>query len=209
MDDSVVIALFRHGVTADNEKRAYAGWLDSPLSINGKKQLEETLGRTPAYQMLFASDLRRCIETSQYLFPNGKPLLLPEFRELNFGNWEGKTHVNLENDEHYQKWLEHPFTTSPPDGESFSGFTKRVENGWKKMKEEMTSSMETQVSVVTHGGVIRYLLSTFAQEKKDFWEWEVPHGKGFEMRWSNFESFRRGERCTLLRAVPLTENPHG
>lgn len=209
MDDSVVIALFRHGVTADNEKRAYAGWLDSPLSVKGKKQLEETLGRTPTYQMLFASDLKRCVETSQHLFPNGKPLLLPEFRELNFGNWEGKTHAELENDEHYQKWLEHPFTTSTPDGESFSDFTNRINEGWKKVREEMSSSLKTRAAIVTHGGVIRYLLSTLAPMKKEFWEWEVLHGTGFEMEWPTLKAFRRGERCTLLRAVPLTENPHG
>lgn len=209
MDDSVVIALFRHGLTADNEKRAYAGWLDSPLSVNGKKQLYETSGRTPGYQMLFTSDLTRCVETSKYLFPNGKPLLLPEFRELHFGKWEGKTHANLENDEHYQQWLEHPFTTIPPDGESFSDFTKRVDEGWKKVMEEMSSSIETRVSIVTHGGVIRYLLSRFAPVKKDFWDWEISNGNGYEMVFTNFEALRRGERCTLLQAVPLTENPHG
>ena len=66
------------------------------------------------------------------------------------------------------------------------------------------------MAIVTHGGVIRYLLSTYGSiEKRDFWEWKVSHGNGFELVWASKDAFRRGDRCTLLREVPLTENPTG
>ena len=62
------------------------------------------------------------------------------------------------------------------------------------------------MAIVTHEGVIRYLLSKLGPEKRYFWDWKVPHGNGFELLWSSKEAFRRGERCNLLQAAPLTEN---
>ena len=32
MDDALVVALFRHGITEENKRRAYLGWTDAPLS---------------------------------------------------------------------------------------------------------------------------------------------------------------------------------
>ena len=31
MDDAVVVALFRHGLTEENKRKAYIGWTDSPI----------------------------------------------------------------------------------------------------------------------------------------------------------------------------------
>ena len=32
MADSMVVALFRHGITEENKRHAYLGWTDAPLS---------------------------------------------------------------------------------------------------------------------------------------------------------------------------------
>lgn len=68
MDDFVVIGLYRHGVTADNEKRAFSGWTDSALSEAGKRGLEQLKLDLPSYEKVIASDLQRCIDTAAIFF---------------------------------------------------------------------------------------------------------------------------------------------
>ncbi|WP_257346878.1 histidine phosphatase family protein [Pseudalkalibacillus decolorationis] len=206
MDELVVIALFRHGVTEDNTRKAYCGWTDSPLC-------SEELTRIPpfhtSYNSYFSSDLTRCKQTSNLLFPNATPILIPELREMHFGQWEGKTYSDLKELKEYQEWISNPVTYSPPEGESFKNFTDRIEHGLGKVVHSLIQQPHTHsAAIVTHGGVIRYILSKYAPSKKTFWEWPVPHGRAYELRFKK-EALRRGERCTLLQEVLLTENERG
>ena len=65
------------------------------------------------------------------------------------------------------------------------------------------------MAIVTHGGVIRSFVTRLGDVEKEFWDWKIEHGTGYELVWENKESFRRGERCILLREVLLTENQAG
>ncbi|MCM3566960.1 histidine phosphatase family protein [Neobacillus mesonae] len=203
MDDSVVIALFRHGLTEANKRKEYVGWADSPLSTDVKM-----LPLKREYECYFSSNLKRCVDTAKCLFPQAAPVCLHELREMNFGVWEGKTYEDLKEDGHYQKWLSAPFSICPPKGESFQQFSVRVEAGWEKLKDEIFSKNISRCAVITHGGVIRYLLTKYAPEPKEFWTWQVPHHLGLELIF-NKDSLRRDERCTLLQEVPLTEKEPG
>lgn len=203
MDDRVVIALFRHGVTAENKRKAYLGWNDSllcPETMN--------LTITRKYECYFSSDLRRCVDTTKIFFQHSNPLLIQELREMKFGNWEGKTYDDLKEDLLYQRWLSDPFHHCPPGGESFQEFTKRINAGWDKIIHKVLAQSISNCALMTHGGVIRYLLSQFAPVEKEFWSWHAPHDQGFELIFDK-EALRRGKRCTLLLEVPLTANGHG
>ncbi|WP_053363102.1 histidine phosphatase family protein [Bacillus sp. FJAT-27251] len=205
MDDTVVIALFRHGLTEGNKRHAYLGWTDSPLCPVAKRKLGKSDAR---YSMLFSSNLGRCLETSSLLFPQLHPQLMSELREMHFGEWEGKVFEELKEDPHYQKWLSEPFSAKVPGGESFSDFALRVETGWNEITREMGEKEIARAAVMTHGGVIRYLLSKFSPEKKDYWDWKIDHGAGYELVWEE-DKWRRGERCTLLQAAPIMEKQNG
>ncbi|WP_079508841.1 histidine phosphatase family protein [Mesobacillus jeotgali] len=203
MDDIVAIALFRHGMTMENKRQAYLGWTDSPL-VPGQvfpEILED-------FDRIYTSDLGRCRETAKVLFPNKTAEVVPELREMSFGEWEGKTYEQLKNDVIYQKWLDEPFRISPPNGESFFAFTQRVNKGWGEITGKMIEHRVKTSALVTHGGVIRYLLTAYSPEKRDFWEWSIPYGRGYQLTWSR-EGLRRGERCISLREVPLMENQNG
>jgi alpha-ribazole phosphatase len=203
VDDRVVIALFRHGVTEENKRRAYLGWNDSPLWMKSKE-----ISPSKSYEIYFSSDLQRCISTAEILFPHNIPFVLKDLREMNFGQWEGKTYDDLKENQLYRQWLSNPVTNCPPEGETFHEFTSRVMIGWDKIIQKVLSQRLQSCAVITHGGVIRYLLSTFAPEQKDFWEWQAKHDHGFELIF-NREALRRGERCTLLQEVPLTAKELG
>ena len=209
MDDALVVALFRHGITEENKRRAYLGWTDAPLSEDAVEVLEKRKFEQAPYQWLAASDLKRCMQTARLLFPDKEIDMMPEFREMNFGIWEGKVYDELAGDPQYEEWLASWCETEIPGGESAGMFNARVESGWDKVKKIMVQKKLSAAAIVTHGGVMRYLLSKLGNEERQFWDWNIPHGSGFELIWADSEAFRRGERCTLLREVPLTENPHG
>ncbi len=203
MDDTVVVALFRHGLTEENKRKAYLGWNDSPLCPESKK-----ISTSTRYNLYFSSDLPRCITTATILFPDKELNLLYHLREMNFGKWEGKTYGDLKEVPLYQRWLSDPISFSPPEGESFLEFTRRVSMGWEKITEEILSQNIQRCAIITHGGVIRYLLSECAPEHRDFWTWQVPHHLGYELVFDK-EALRRRDRCTLLREVPLTAKELG
>jgi alpha-ribazole phosphatase len=203
MDDTVVIALFRHGLTEENKRKAYLGWNDSPLCTESAN-----LSTRSRYDLYYSSDLPRCIESGNILFPNNDLILLPHLREMNFGQWEGKTYEDLKELPLYQQWLSNPTSYCPPGGESFEEFTHRIQNGWGKIAGKILSENIERCAIITHGGIIRYLLSKYAPMKNDFWYWQVPHEQGYELIFER-EALRRGDTCTLLREVPLTVKEHG
>lgn len=203
MADRVVIALFRHRLTEENKRKAYLGWNDSHVCV--ESNMSSTDRR---YELYFSSDLQRCITTANQLFPDKELILLEYLREMNFGRWEGKTYEDLKEDELYQRWLSDPLHFAPPHGESFQQFTNRVQTGWKIIVDEIRQQNIRSAAVITHGGVIRHLLTEFAPLKKEFWDWQVRHDQGFELIFEK-NALWRGERCTLLQEVPLTANEHG
>lgn len=202
----MVIALFRHGLTEENEKHAYIGWKDSPLSKTGKRQLAKKQA-SKQYEQVFSSDLLRAKQTAASLFPNGEIKASACFREIHFGEWEGQTYEQLKNSPIYCKWLEEPFATTPPNGENFAVFAKRVEKGWGLLIEASRSS--ERIALVAHGGVIRYLLQSYGPFGKGFFDYSVAVESGFILVWNDMEAFRRRERCTLLQEEALLAKETG
>lgn len=208
MDDCVAISLLRHGMTEENEKSAYIGWTNSPLSPLGRKNAWLTKRHMGEPGLVFTSDLTRCLETAAILFPRKSVLQMDEFREMHFGRWEGRTYEQLKNVKSYREWINDPFSCCPDGGESFQEFGLRVEKGWEKAINQIQQTNATDVAIITHGGVIRYLLSHFAPKKISFFEWKIPFGGGYQLIWTK-DSLRSGDKCMSLQAVPITENQLG
>ncbi|MFP7446808.1 histidine phosphatase family protein [Bacillus infantis] len=196
MDGTVAVTLFRHVLTEQNRHKAYLGWSDSALCHEEKRRFEGWARSLPEFPFIFSSDLGRCLETAG-LLPGGDALKLKELREINFGKWEGGVYGELKNDPAYQAWLNDPFTAPIPEGEDYGQFSERVRHGWEKVRTILIRHEGTKAAVVTHGGVIRQLLTMLAPEERPFWEWTAPHAGAITLIWED-NGFRRGERCTLL-----------
>lgn len=208
MDDRVAISLLRHGMTKENENSAYIGSTDSVLSQKGKENVYAASTHIAGADLVFSSSLSRCQKTADILFPKQKIVVVEELKEMHFGSWEGKTYDDLKTLSSYKKWLDDPFSEQPDSGESFATFGLRVLSGWSKVKEKIIAGNASSSAIVTHGGVIRYLLSTFSSCKKSFFEWNIPYVGGYQLIWSK-TGFRRGEKCMSLQEVPLTERQRG
>ncbi|WP_231889876.1 histidine phosphatase family protein [Oceanobacillus sp. Castelsardo] len=204
----MAITLFRHGITEENKRKTYLGWTDSALTEEAKISLASTKLQAGDYDLFISSDLNRCVTTMNLLFPIIGPTKLAKLREMNFGIFEGKTYEDLKNDMNYQRWIDQPFKEVIPGGESFQQFAYRVDKGWNQIVELILRYHAKNVFIVSHGGVIRYLLSRLTEEEKDFWEWKIDHGTGYVLEFHKTD-LRRGEPCILLQEVPLTEKGLG
>ncbi|WP_416148844.1 histidine phosphatase family protein [Salipaludibacillus sp. HK11] len=199
--------LIRHGITKWNQEKRYLGHTDEPVVAERledlfvlKKELNEL-----QFDEICTSDLRRCGETLAFLLPNKQYVIDERLREFHFGDWEGKTYDDLKAVDVYRQWLDDWKGLGVPNGESWKDFIGRVEQ-WK---DELFAGVEAAkedvnhrtVLAVTHGGVIRYLLSTL-ERSQSFWDWKITHGEGVHVRFT-YEEERW--KCNSLSVVPSQE----
>lgn len=208
MDGRVAITLLRHGVTKANQERRYIGWTDLPLTEDAKNKLREVRSFGSSFDLCVTSDLLRARETAAILCPTLELILIPSFREMHFGDWEMKTYEDLKQNVTYRSWINDPDKVTPTGGESFREMTTRVKAGFEYLRSEVNKKGNKEILLLTHGGVIRYLLTELTNDPKDFFEWDVPHDKGYELIWTK-QDWEDGNRCTLFQEVPLTAKENG
>ncbi len=87
------IFLIRHAETVDNKAGIPLGQNDSPLTAEGKKQAQKTADYLSNFniQAIYTSDLGRAQKTAEIIGQklSLEPINVPEFRELDLGNWQG------------------------------------------------------------------------------------------------------------------------
>lgn len=211
MDSSFTLYLLRHGITAANQQKRYIGWTDVPLNETGhittldmKKNLQ---GLT--VDRVYTSDLQRCIQTAELLFPNHYKYKHTLLREMNFGEWENKTYDILKHNLRYQQWIQAPFSLGSKEGEDFPSFALRIRQALESILVDSFEKHLSRVAVVTHGGVIRLLLHQLVASECTFFDWKIPYSGGYALIWQSKEAIRREERCTLLQEVPITGRLRG
>ena len=125
------LTLIRHGKTPSNREHRYLGVTEEALSGEGRKQLEILAEKDILKKpwLLFISPMLRCQESAGILFPGKKAYPIEEWREMNFGAYEGKNYEDLKNDSYYQKWIDSNGTLPFPEGESQQEYIKRCQRG--------------------------------------------------------------------------------
>ena len=156
MMKSYTIHLIRHGITEGNLLGQYIGVTDSPLSQEGRERLlqQREAGGYPQAQAYYTSPLSRCRDTLHLLYPDAKPQVVEDFRECDFGEWEGKTADELKDDPAFARWMEQGETPTPPGGESSRQFIHRTCQAFETLVQELLKSGTTSAVVVAHGGTL-------------------------------------------------------
>lgn len=211
MADGLAITLIRHGMTQENKEKRYIGHTDVPLAEEEKTRLlQADLPLFKPVDLLVSSDLLRCKETRELLFQNydGDKYEMAQWREIHFGDWEGKTFFELKEIKEYRQWLSSPLTAAPPNGESYKAFCRRMEEAIEQTILLAEHANAKHVAVITHGGPIRYVLERYAPQERPFWEWDVPFGGGFTLQ-STLERWKEKKRCISLSEVLFKENESG
>lgn len=130
--------LIRHGMTADNERVAYVGEGDTPLSENGKAKIRAAAmaGFYPKVEKVYCSPMMRARQTAAIIYPDLEQELIPAFKELSFGRYEGKSFDELQDDEPYMEWVRSDGRLPFPAGEPIEDFFARVEPAFEKIWEK-------------------------------------------------------------------------
>jgi alpha-ribazole phosphatase/probable phosphoglycerate mutase len=134
MTDPARLYFLRHGQTTWNaDGNRYAGATDVPLTETGIAQARKgaELIRDLNFDAVYCSGLSRALETAK-LALDGRDIPIvrdPRLNEMNYGNWEGKTHAEIlaESDNHWHDWVTDPDAWRPgANGELASELVGRV-----------------------------------------------------------------------------------
>lgn len=169
------IVFIRHGATAGNLEKRYIGKTDEPLCDHGIRQIE--IKKYPSVRRVISSPMKRCIQTAKLIYPSAKPIIFNDFRECDFGDFEGKNYAELNGDTDYQNWIDSGGKMTFPNGENPDEFKNRSICAFEKIAEN--TRPDCTASLVVHGGTIMAILEKFAVPKKEFYEFYARNGSGF------------------------------
>ncbi|MCM1214725.1 MAG: histidine phosphatase family protein [Lachnospiraceae bacterium] len=192
-EDQITLVLIRHGETQANRERRYLGKTDESLSESGIESLlaYKREHGCPKVDCLFSSPMKRCLETAEILYPDICPMVIPEWEEMDFGQFEYKNYQELKDDSRYQAWIDSGGVLDFPEGESRAHFIARCERGFERMcarlrRMAQDANGSIRAGMIVHGGTIMALMSSHGE--KAYFDYQVSNGKGFVCRmkgWGN------------------------
>ena len=154
--------LIRHAEVEQRYQRVFGGRIDMMLSPRGNEQavaLANYLHPTQ-FTALYASPMQRVQQTLAPVLLNGmpKPVILPDLREVDFGDWTGLRFEEIENRYRVSisAWLDQLEQGAIPNAEGVKALSTRLEECLRQILWQHTGG---RVAVACHGGVIRGLLA--------------------------------------------------
>lgn len=173
------IYLIRHGATAGNMERRYVGITDEALTETAARELRALQGHYPLPDRVFASPMRRCLQTAQLLFPGREPEVSADLRECAFGVFEYKNYLELAGNEQYQAWIDSGGLLAFPGGESREAFSGRCCAAFEECCRQALRGACGSAAFVVHGGTIMAILDRYARPHRDYFDWQVPNAGGY------------------------------
>ncbi|MBV0925552.1 histidine phosphatase family protein [Halomicroarcula limicola] len=168
------VLVVRHGETAWNREGRVQGWAPTELTERGREQARRVgswLDENYDVDRVRSSDLRRTRETAERAVDAAEglpdPTLDESWRERGFGVYQGFLAEDLfdRHPDHEPEASVSILDTDPEGGESVADFCGRVESAWTDFRQ--TIDEDETVLLVTHGGVIKVLLSTVADRGRE------------------------------------------
>ena len=156
------LILLRHGETTGKSSVRFYGSTDIELSEFGIEQMR-CAGRVLENELfgtVYTSPLKRSRHSADIVM-NGRepePVVVEEFREIDFGKWEGLSHDEIaERDpQGYRAWKQNGLLFSRfPGGESKAEFYRRIAMAANKV----FNHNEQPALAVLHKGVIRGIIA--------------------------------------------------
>ncbi len=170
------IDVLRHGECEGG--RIFRGHTDVALTANGWRHMESGVGQLKGdWARIISSPLQRCRTFAEHLSQYYElPLdIAPGLKEIGYGEWEGQSVARIwhEQEAACMAWSRDPEHHGPPGGEAFAMFRQRVLETLNALAES-----DQRVLLVTHGGVIKLLLS-LAHQQPPAWMMQLNVGYGF------------------------------
>lgn len=172
------VILIRHGQTSGNALRRYIGRTDEPLSQKGIS-LARAAGVDSELRTVYVTPLRRTRQTAAILFPNARQIVLDGLREMDFGDFEGRSAAEMVNDPAYRAWVEGNCLDVCPNGEGRRDFTRRVCAAFADALNAAEARGEDTAVFVIHGGTIMSVLSELARPAGEYYSYACANCAGY------------------------------
>lgn len=175
--------LIRHGTTPGNQLGLYVGKLDQPLSEEGIQKAQECAqdDTYPPMERIYVSPMLRARQTAEILFPQAEQIVVPNLREMDFGDFEGRAYEDLKDDPAYVQWADTECAASCPNGESGTDFETRVHAAFSDLIDNALEQDAPQVVLVSHGGVGMNIMARWAHPKLAMYHWWLPNCGGYRI----------------------------
>ena len=181
---SYTLYLFRHGMTKGNLNAQYIGHTDLPLttdSISSLKSIKAT-EHYPEVDAVFSSPLKRCKDSASIMFHKNNIIVIDDFIEYNFGEFEGLTAEDLKDNEDFKNWLRGDIHARAPYGESNAEFVQRICAAFEKVIDGCIKTGTQKIAIVGHAGVLMTILSCYGLPEAPMAHWQMDSGYGFKLR---------------------------
>lgn len=146
------IYLIRH-TTPDIQKGMCYGQYDLNTTGSFEEEVRCIKPHLPAsIGKIYSSPLTRCKKLAETLFPQHPIQYDDRLKEINCGAWEMRLWDEIQQEE-LQAWMSDFVNATMPEGESYLKLYKRVIDFFTSIP------VQDSIAIVSHGGVIRSLLS--------------------------------------------------
>lgn len=172
------VCLIRHFATPGNLEKRFNGTTDE--SIVEEIAKAHLIAGLEA-DALYVSPLKRTQETAGLLYPGQKQIVVEDFREIDFGYFEGKNHLELDGDLRYQSWIDSGGKQAFPGGEHPDAFRNRCAEAFLSVMKE---SREDKIAIVAHGGTIMSILDVYGRPQRGYYDWMCANGCGYTGIWT-------------------------
>lgn len=178
------IYLFRHGLTKGNLNAQYIGHTDLPLTTDSISSLKSIKAHKhyPEVDAVFSSPLKRCIDSAKIMFPKNNTLVIDDFIEYNFGEFEGLTAEELKDNEDFKNWLHGDIYAAAPYGESNAQFSHRICDAFEKVVDGCVKTGTNNIAIVGHAGVLMTILACYGLPEAPMAHWQMDAGYGYKLR---------------------------
>lgn len=181
---SYTLYLLRHGITKGNINAQYIGHTDYPLTTSSIESLKKIKAKYhyPQVKAVFTSPLKRAMQSADIMFQNNDKMVIDDFIEYNFGEFEEKTAEELQDNELFQNWIHGDIYARPPFGESNAEFVQRICAAFEKVVDGCIKTQTDEFAIVTHAGVIMTILACYGLPEAPMAHWQMDAGFGYKLR---------------------------
>lgn len=172
--------LVRHGETQWNQEQRLQGWLDSPLTENGRaaaQRLHKQLQAIP-FAAAYCSSSGRARETMDILTAERQlPIVYEDdLREIYLGDWQGQTieDILVNHKLDYEFYTNYPAQFVATHTESFGAVTERAMFTLKKIADQ---HRDETILIVSHAVTIKCIVNAILQRSiSELWTAPYIHG---------------------------------
>lgn len=197
------VTLLRHSQTRDNLLGRYLGHGDLPLCDQGQDLARQVPPRLDVARV-HTSTLVRTVETARILYPRAQIHRHPRLMEINFGDFEGKTWRDLEQDPRYRHWVDHLCEPPCPGGEAKADFTRRCVRAFGEILEEEAAQGAEELHLVVHGGTVMAVMSCLATPPRPYFDWSPGFCGGYLLAYQPGQS----RPLALIESIRPKEGAH-